>query len=132
MGVDETLNPTRVDLPQAVHDITELGADLVVDAVGNQMGVAIRSARHAGQLILFGLRPHDNPVVSQYAITRQDLTIHGVYAGLNPFEQTIQLLASRRLQPSRLITHRVPLSDLAQGIEVMRSGQAMKVIVEPT
>ena len=131
MGVDETLNPTRVDLPQAVHDITELGADLVVDAVGNQMGIAIRSARRAGQLILFGLRPHDNPVVSQYAITRQDLTIHGVYAGLNPFEQTIQLLESRLLQPSRLITHRVPLSDLAQGIDVMRSGQAMKVIVEP-
>jgi len=44
--------------------------------------------------------------------------------------QTVKLLESRRLQPSVLITHRVSLAELAQGIEFMRSGQGMKVIVE--
>lgn len=129
-GVDVALNPTEVDLPQAVQSITELGADVVVDAVGNQMSVAIKLARRGGHVILFGLRPHDNPAVNQYTITRYDLTIHGAFVGLNPFEQTIQLLESRRLQPSVLITHRVPLSELAHGVELMRSGQAMKVLVE--
>ncbi len=130
LGVDETLNPTRIDLPQAVKDITGLGADVVVDAVGNQIGTAIQLARRGGQVILFGLRPHDNPPVNQYTITRYDLTLHGAFVGLNPFEQTIQLLESRRLQPSGLITHRVPLSRLAEGVELMRSGESMKVIVE--
>jgi threonine dehydrogenase-like Zn-dependent dehydrogenase len=130
MGMDVVLNPTQVDLPQAVHEITELGADVVVDAVGNQMGTAIKLARRGGQVILFGLRPHDNPPVNQYTITRYDLTLHGTFVGLHPFEQTIQLLESRRLQPSQLITHRVPLSELAQGVEMMRSGQGMKVLVE--
>jgi L-iditol 2-dehydrogenase len=83
-------------------------------------------------VILFGLRPRDNPAVNQYTITRQDLTIHGVYAGLNPFEQTIQVLESGRVQPSRLITHRIPLANLVQGIDLMQSGRAVKVIVEPT
>jgi threonine dehydrogenase-like Zn-dependent dehydrogenase len=132
IGVDVALNPAEVDLPQAVHEITELGADVVVDAVGNQMGVAIKLARRGGQVILFGLRPHDNPAVHQYTITRYDLTLHGAFVGLKPFEQTIQLLESRRLQPSALITHRVPLSELAHGVELMRSGQAMKVMVETT
>ncbi|GAB4408895.1 MAG: zinc-dependent alcohol dehydrogenase family protein [Anaerolineae bacterium] len=130
MGMDVALNPAQVDLPQAVHDLTELGADVVVDAVGNQMGTAIKLARRGGHVILFGLRPHDNPPINQYTITRYDLTIHGAFVGLNPFEQTIQLLESRRLQPSQLITHRVPLSQLAQGVELMRSGQGMKVLVE--
>ena len=130
MGVDEALNPTEVDLPQATHDITGLGADIVVDAVGNQMGAAIQLARRGGHVILFGLRPHDNPAINQYTITRYDLTIHGTFVGLNPFEQTIQLLESGRLQPSGLITHRVPLSELPQGVDMMRSGQTMKVIVE--
>jgi threonine dehydrogenase-like Zn-dependent dehydrogenase len=130
MGVHAALNPTQVDLPQAVHDITGLGADVVVDAVGNQMGTAIRLARRGGQVVLFGLRPYDNPPINQYTITRYDLTIHGTFVGLNPFEQTVQLLESRRLQPSQLITHRVPLSDLAHGVELMRSGQGMKVVVE--
>jgi threonine dehydrogenase-like Zn-dependent dehydrogenase len=130
IGLDATLDPTQTDLPQAVNDLTELGADLVVDAVGNQMGTAIKLVRRGGQVVLFGLRPHDNPQVNQYTITRYDLTIHGVFVGLYPFEQTIQLLESGRLQPSQLITHRVPLSNLPEGIELMRSGQAVKVIVE--
>ncbi|MBI1879097.1 MAG: alcohol dehydrogenase catalytic domain-containing protein [Chloroflexi bacterium] len=130
IGVDVALNPTQVDLPQAVHEVTELGADVVVDAVGNQMGTAIKLARRGGQVVLFGLRPHDNPPVNQYTITRYDLTLHGTFVGLNPFEQTIQLLESRRLQPSVLITHRVPLSELVYGVELMRSGQGMKVIVQ--
>jgi threonine dehydrogenase-like Zn-dependent dehydrogenase len=130
MGVDDALNPAEVDLAQAVLDITGLGADIVVDAVGNQMDMAIKLARRGGQVILFGLRPHDNPPVNQYTITRYDLTLHGTFVGLKPFEQTIQLLESRRLQPSALITHRVPLTRLAEGVELMRSGQGLKVVVE--
>ena len=102
----------------------------MVDAVGNQMGTAIKLARRGGQVILFGLRPHDHPAINQYTITRYDLTIHGTFVGINPFEQTIQLLESGRLQPSILVTHRVPLSELPQGVDLMRSGKSMKVIVE--
>jgi threonine dehydrogenase-like Zn-dependent dehydrogenase len=130
MGLDHALNPIETDVPGAVKEITGLGADLVVDAVGNQLGQGINLARRGGQVILFGLRPHDHPPVNQYTITRHDLTVHGVFVGLKPFEQTIQLLESGRIQPSALITHRVPLTELAAGVELMRSGQGMKVIVE--
>ena len=130
IGVDKAVNPKDTALPQAVLDMTGIGADLVVDAVGNQMNTAIQLARRGGNAILFGLRPHDNPPVSQYTITRYDLTLHGTFVGLKPFVQTIKLLESGRIKPSDLITHRVPLTELAKGVELMRSGQAMKVIVE--
>jgi threonine dehydrogenase-like Zn-dependent dehydrogenase len=130
-GVDETLNPNEVDLANAVMDLTGLGADLVVDAVGNQIAAAAQLARRGGQVVLFGLRPHDNPQVNQYTITRNDLTLHGVFAGLNPFDQTVQLLESGRMHPSQLITHHLPLAELEGGIRLMRSGEAIKVIVEP-
>jgi threonine dehydrogenase-like Zn-dependent dehydrogenase len=130
IGADVALNPTEVDLPEAIRETTPLGADLVIDAVGNQIDMAVKLARRGGQVVLFGLRPHDSPSVNQYTITRHDLTLHGTFVGLNPFGQTIQLLESRRIQPSKLITHRVPLSELARGVELMRSGRAMKVVVE--
>lgn len=130
IGVDAALNPTEVGLPKAVLDLTGLGADVVVDAVGNQMGTAIRLARRGGHIILFGLRPHDNQTINQYTITRNDLSIHGTFVGVKPFAQTIQLLESRRMQPSALVSHRIPLSELPRGIQLMRSGQAMKVVVE--
>ena len=123
-------NVKEIDLPTAVHDHTGLGADIVVDAVGNQLGTAVKLARRGGHIILFGLRPHDNQTVNQYTITRYDLTLHGAFVGLKPFAQTVKLLESGHIRPSLLITHRVPLSDLTHGVDLMRSGQGMKVLVE--
>ena len=130
MGIDAALNVTQVDAPAEVKRLTGLGADIVVDAVGNQINQAIQLARRGGQVILFGIRPHDNPPVNQYTITRYDLTVHGTFVGLYPFAQTIQLLESRRVQPSVLITHRLPLMELERGVELMRTQRAMKVLVE--
>lgn len=126
----EAINVQEKDAAKAIKEITELGADIVVDAVGNQMDTAIKCARRGGQIILFGLRPHDNPPVNQYTITRYDLTVHGAFVGLLPFAQTVQLLESKRIQPSVLITHRLPLTELAHGVQLMRTQQAMKVMIE--
>jgi len=130
IGMDVALDATAVDVAAAVKRITGLGADIVVDAVGNQIAQAVSLARRGGQVILFGLRPHDSPPVNQYTITRYDLTVHGTFVGLHPFAQTIQLLESRRVQPSALVTHRLPLSALEQGVALMRTQQAMKVLIE--
>ncbi len=130
LGVDAALNPGEQDVAAVVREMTGLGADLVIDAVGNQINTAIGLARRGGHIILFGLRPHDNQSLNQYAITRNDLTLHGAFVGLKPFTQTIKLLESQRMQPSVLITHRLPLSELQDGVDLMRSGQAMKVIIE--
>jgi threonine dehydrogenase-like Zn-dependent dehydrogenase len=129
MGM-EAINVTQVDAAAEVKRMTGLGADLVVDAVGNQLGQAVKLARRGAQIVLFGLRPHDNPPVNQYTITRYDLTVHGTFVGLHPFAQTIQLLESRRIQPSVLVTHHLPLGQLQAGVELMRTQQAMKVLIE--
>lgn len=129
MGM-EALNVTQVDAAAEIKRMTGLGADLVVDAVGNQLGQAVKLARRGAQIVLFGLRPHDNPPVNQYTITRYDLTVHGTFVGLHPFAQTIQLLESRRIQPSLLVTHHLPLAQLQEGVELMRTQQAMKVLIE--
>ncbi len=127
---DHVINPRETDARQAVLDLTEIGCDVVVDAVGNQIDVAIGLARRAGTVLLFGLRAHDHPAVHQYTITRYDLTVVGAFVGLNPFPQTVQLLESGILHPGRLATHHVPLARLEDGIALMRSGQALKVVVD--
>ncbi|MCB0177613.1 MAG: alcohol dehydrogenase catalytic domain-containing protein [Anaerolineae bacterium] len=130
LGVDVTLNAAETDPAGAVLDITNIGADIVVDAVGNQLPAALKLVRRGGHVLLFGLRPHDQQTINQYQITRYDINLHGAFVGLKPFVQTVQLLEGGRLQPSRLITHHVPLTELPRGVELMRSGQSMKVIVE--
>lgn len=130
MGIDAAIHAAEVDAVAEVRRLTGLGADIVVDAVGNQVDQAIRLSRRGGQVILFGLRPHDSPPVNQYTITRYDLTVHGTFVGLHPFAQTIQLLESGRVRPSLLVTHRLPLQQLERGVELMRTQQAMKVLID--
>ena len=130
MGVDDTIDVRKGDAIEEVRAATGLGADVVVDAVGNQISQAIKLARRGGHVVLFGLRPYDAPEVNQYTITRNDLTVHGTFVGLHPFAQTIQLLESRRVQPSVLVTHHLPLDRLEKGVELMRTQQAMKVLIE--
>ena len=124
------VNSKEQDLQKAVMDATGIGCDIVIDAVGNQLGSAIKLARRGGTVILFGLRPNDNQQVNQYTITRYDLNVMGAFVGLHPFAATINLLESGRIKPSQLITHRLPLSELMQGVELMRGGQAMKVLIQ--
>jgi len=130
LGADVVINPVETPLKDAVLRQTDIGCDLVVDAVGNQIDQAVSLARRGGRIILFGLRANDRPAVHQYTITRNDLTIAGAFVGLNPFAQTIQLLESGRVNLARLITHRLPLEALPRGVELMRTGQAMKVVIE--
>ena len=130
VGVDAAINVAQHDAVAEVKRLTGLGADIVVDAVGNQIGTAVKLVRRSGQVILFGLRAHDNPQVNQYTITRYDLTLHGTFVGLHPFAQTIRMLESGAVQPAVLVTHRLPLSALGEGVRLMREQGAMKVLIE--
>jgi threonine dehydrogenase-like Zn-dependent dehydrogenase len=73
---------------------------------------------------------HALPPVSQYLITRHELTVFGAFVGINPFPQTVRLLESGVIRPSALITHRMPVANVVDAVNAMREGETMKVIVE--
>ena len=125
----DAIDANTAPLPDQVQAILPMGADIVVDAVGNQMDTALNCVRRGGNIILFGMQAHNTQPVRQYTATRYDITLHGVFVGLRPFYQTIQLLENSIVHPSALITHRLPLDELAKGVALMRSGQAVKVII---
>jgi len=129
-GVDRALNSQKENVEEAVIRTSELGADIVVDAVGNLLPQAVKLARRGGRIILFGLQMHALPAVSQYLITRHELIVYGAFVGINPFPQTVRLLESGVIKPSKLITHRLPVTNVVEAIDAMRAGKTMKVIVE--
>lgn len=126
-AIAEPIDVREADAEATIRAHSPLGADIVVDAVGNQIATALKCVRRAGNIILFGLRAHDTQEVQQYAITRYDVTLHGVFVGLNPFVDTIHMLEAGVVKPSLLITHTLPLEQLTEGVELMRSAKAMKV-----
>jgi threonine dehydrogenase-like Zn-dependent dehydrogenase len=72
---------------------------------------------------------HARTEVAQSRITRDELTILGSYVGQDVFPDAIRLLEQGRIPFDRLITHRVGVEELADAIEELRAGRALKVEV---
>lgn len=128
-GADVVVNSREQDLEAIVKEHTDLGADLVVDAVGALLPQAAKLARRGGRIVLFGLQPNALPPVSQYLITRYELTVYGAFGAANQFPGVVQMLESGMVKPSSLITHRIPATEVSKAFDAMRAGETMKVIV---
>lgn len=85
---------------------------------------ALRSLEPGGTLLVFadaGLLPAD-------PVYRNELTVRGSRSATLPcFREAIELLPSLELPP----VTRLPLERFAEGLELYRSGEALKVVFEP-
>ncbi len=107
------------------------GADIVVDAVGTQFPAAIESAALGGRIVLFGQNANVNPAVHQYTITARSLTVMGTYITNYTFPQAIRMVEQGILDLTPIVTHVLPLERLAEGLDLLRSGAATKVLITP-
>ena len=128
-GADVVINSREQDVETIVNEESALGADIVVDAVGSLLPQALKLARRGGRIVSFGLQPHALPPVSQYLISRYELTVQGAFGGANHFPGVVQMLESGVIHPSTLITHRVAAANAREAFNAMRAGETMKVIV---
>ena len=131
MGADVCLDPSQGDPVSAVRDVTSgAGADVVVDAVGDQFDRALSTVRVGGRVLLFGMNSRARPSIHQYDITRNELTVFGAYVGSNVFPKAARILASGLFDLSPMISHRVPLEQLPSALDAIRQGRAVKVVVD--
>ncbi|OFX28920.1 MAG: L-threonine 3-dehydrogenase [Armatimonadetes bacterium RBG_16_67_12] len=130
-GADEVIDPRQEDLATAVRRETRLGADMVVDAVGTLLEDAVRCVRKGGRIVLFGMNEHARPTLKQYDITKYEYRILGSYIARGTYPQATALLESGMMDFGRLITHRMPLAEIRQGIELLRRAEALKIAVVP-
>lgn len=131
-GADVVVDPVHDDLKAAVLRETEgLGADIVVDAVGVLLADAIACARRAGRIVLIGLNEHETQTVNQADIMKNGLFIYGNYNGHFSMTPTVRMLSSGLIPVKKMITHRLPLSRFEEGLEAMRNGEGIEVILYP-
>ncbi|MFN2489495.1 MAG: zinc-binding dehydrogenase, partial [Actinomycetota bacterium] len=131
MGADVCLDPSSGDPVAPMREATSgAGADVVVDAVGDQLALALSCVRVGGRVLLFGMNSRARPSVRQYDITRNELTVLGAYVGSNVFPKAARILASGLLELGPMISHRVSLEELPSALDAIRQGRAVKVVVD--
>jgi len=103
----------------------------VVDAVGDLFQDALKLTRRGGKILLFGQNEKAKARIFQNIITRCELDIMGTYIARFTFPPAIQIIESGLLNLQELVTHRFPLEEIHKGIQVMRKGEAIKVVITP-
>ncbi|MFE2537148.1 zinc-dependent alcohol dehydrogenase family protein [Streptomyces sp. NPDC059371] len=119
-------NADELDRPQ--------GWDVVVDATGNAAAIqdGLDRVAKAGTFLQFGVADYATRVtVDPYRIYNQEITITGSMAVLHSFERAAELFAAGVLDPSVLISDRLPLTSYPQALERFASGVGRKIVVVP-
>jgi threonine 3-dehydrogenase len=135
MGAHVTLNPGRDDVVARVKDLTGGdGVDLVCEMSGHPAGhaQAFAAARLGGRVNMLGTPSKPTEVNFARDVIFKGLTLYGVTGRrmYGTWDVMQRFLRSGQLDPRPVITHRFPLDRMADAIQVIKDGQAGKVILE--
>lgn len=131
-GADRVINPQQDDLLDTVLQETDgCGADIVVDAVGCLLPDAIRAVKAGGSILLFGQNAAAREEICQNDITARGITIYGNFIGNDTLRNVAKLLNTHVADFTQMITHRLPLGQFGVGLEAMRRGEALEVVLDP-
>jgi len=135
-GAKEVFDPTRGNLQQEIRRRTGgRGADAVLVAVPNPALVpeALALARPGGRVLLFA---HNDPVLQlefpAAAVGVEEKEILGSYsASVDDQAESAALVFERRLPVRELISHRFPLEQISEALELAAHPQdnTLKVVI---
>jgi threonine dehydrogenase-like Zn-dependent dehydrogenase len=110
------------------------GADLVVEATATLGGTvdAIALARKGGVIAVTSVHAEGDVTLPLGEMWLKDLELvmHQVNVQAR-IDETVALVASGRLRPEVVISHRLALEDAAAGYAALASREAVKVVLEP-
>jgi threonine 3-dehydrogenase len=91
---------------------------------------ALAALRPGGTAVLVGLSsPTAAASVPLLDLVRRDITIEAVWLRRFTFQRAVALLPQLPLE--HLLSHAVPLARIGHAFDLLRSGEAVKVVVEP-
>ena len=136
LGAQWTSAPVLSDVLPIVDGATEgLGADAIFDTVGGAqlLSSAVRITRPGGTVILFAhAGAQEKADFELNPFFKAEQRVVGTYSGgLEDQRRVWELIASCRLDPSPLVTHRLPLSRFDEAVQLCRERRALKVLLTP-
>lgn len=136
-GLDNSIDASRTNMVERIRELTEgRGADAVILAVGSNSLIrpAMDAARPGGRVLLFAQTQHGEAVIDPAAVCVDEKTLVGSYsASIDLQEESVRFVMGREMDLERLISHRFPLDQSPQALELAAHPQpsSMKIVIQP-
>ena len=136
LGCD-TVNPSRDNLGERVLEATGgIGADATIEAVGREdlITQAAMITRPGGRIAVIGVLTAAVANVPWFLLFMKNLSLRtGLVNPQNHVAKLLALVERGRLDPTVIISHRLPLSEAPRGYEIFAGHKenALKVVLSP-
>jgi L-iditol 2-dehydrogenase len=134
LGADLTLDAADPDLADRVREATNgRGPDVVIECVGKveTLARAIELVRIGGRVVLFGTITADRGALPFYLLYLKEVTLTNPRAAKpEDFPTAIELVSSGAVKLEPLVSHVFPLAATQEAIDTVRSGEALKVMLD--
>jgi len=135
LGIDHIVNVMQTDLAALLDDLTDReGADVVIELSGAPPSItqAFQLARRLGRVGIIGQPPTDEVAIPYREALFRALTVSFSYSSkYTSWERVLSLFERGAIDPAQFITHVLPLDEWERGFDLSRSGEAIKVVLEP-
>ncbi len=133
LGADVAIVADRKEAQEHAASVTDgVGMGLVIEAAGSPEAVQTALDIVGGQGTMVTLGIVRSTEIDALTIMRKDLTWLGVVAAVRRhFAEGIRLIRSGKVQPERLITHRMRLAEAPSSVSVLRRCEAVKIMFAP-
>ena len=134
LDADIVLDPNVSDVKTTVHELTQVGADVVIECAGKveTAQLALELARRGGLVEFFGVCPiGENISVEPNKIYFKEMTIVGSYVNPHTFARSIGMLQSHKVRLDEFLLHRFPLDGVHEALQFQREGRTIKSVLLP-
>jgi len=130
------LNPTKDDVVKVIREATEgRGVDVSIELSGNPKAVkmAFKALRRGGRVSLIGITSTPVELDLPDDIIYKEAKVFGSTGRLmwQTWWDVQNLLDSGKFDPMPVITHRFPLAEFKDALELAKSGEAGKILLYP-
>jgi L-iditol 2-dehydrogenase len=137
-GADMLISAATEDpVKRVLEETGGRGADIVICAAPSVQAAAdaVLMACKGGKVMWFaGLPPKEpNVPVNGNVVHYRELALFGTF-GYAPrhFQLSVDLVASRKIDPAKYVTHVLPLEQINEGFREAIAGRALKVVIQPS
>lgn len=133
-GATHVIDALAPDVVEQVYNIIPGGPDLVVEAAGPIAAVElmVKLRRRGTRWNVFGITTHEKFELdggyTHFLEGRMDASFGTTPAAM---QAAIRLMERGLVDPEQIVSHRFPLSEIHQAVEVMGQPERNKVIINP-
>ena len=134
LGAEVVLDPRAADTLDRIRELTDgRGVDMAIDCSGASAAhrLMVDAVRRKGQATFIG-EGGEFPLAASRDMIRKGLLLRGNWHyNLDGYAELIAAVEASRDAIDRLITHRFPMSRVAEAWELQASGECGKVLLDP-